>query len=185
MRQGIRMLAALGATAASLFLTAQPASANSFGPGYADNKDHSFFYDDDLSSAQRSGMDWARTKSLAGPTDMTTKVDRTYNNKVDVWAYATWNPTGDQKNAYAWTTCIKRVRSGSEVCDQHTIVFNNRQPHSNLKSLSCHEIGHSVGLGHNSGKNSSYSSANRSCLRGNPDHTYYSTHDKNHINGHY
>ncbi|MEN8651237.1 hypothetical protein ABCR94_11475 [Streptomyces sp. 21So2-11] len=164
-----------------LVATAQPASANSFGPGYADNKAHSFFYDDDLSSAQRAGMGWARTKSLA-PTDMTTSVNSAYNKQVDVWGYATWRPTGDQRSWYAWTTCIKQAGS---KCDQHTIVFNHKLPHSNYKSLSCHEIGHSVGLGHHSGKNSSYSSATRSCLRGNPDHTYYSSHDKSHINGRY
>ncbi|WP_262387153.1 hypothetical protein [Streptomyces sp. TRM49041] len=185
MRHGIRVLAALGATAAALTLTAQPASANSFGPLFADNKAHSFFYDDDLSSKQRSGMDWARKKSLAGPTDMTTSVNRSYNKQVDVWSYATWNPTGDQKKWYAWTTCVKRVSGSSKKCDQFTIVFNNKVPHSNYKSLSCHEIGHSVGLGHASGKNSSYTSANRSCMRGNPDHNYYSKHDKKHINGRY
>ncbi|WP_344361154.1 hypothetical protein [Streptomyces gobitricini] len=182
MRRSTRVLAALGAAVGSLILVTQPASANSFGPTFADNKAHSFFFDDDLSKKQRSGMDWARKNSLA-PTDMTTSVNRTYNKQVDVWTYATWNPTGDQKNWYAWTTCVKRA-SGSK-CDQFTIVFNHKVPHSNYKSLSCHEIGHSVGLGHASGKNSSYSSANRSCMRGNPDHNYYAKHDKNHINGRY
>ncbi|WP_241518712.1 hypothetical protein [Streptomyces sp. CB03238] len=184
MRRSTRVLAALGAAVGSLILVTQPASANSFGPTFADNKAHSFFFDDDLSSGQRNGMDWARKNSLA-PTDMTTSLDSRYNNQVDVWAYATWNPTGDQKNWYAWTTCVKKVSGSSSKCDQFTIVFNHKIPHSNYKSLSCHEIGHSVGLGHASGKNSSYSSANRSCMRGNPDHNYYANHDKNHINGRY
>ncbi|MCH0540079.1 hypothetical protein I3F58_10970 [Streptomyces sp. MUM 203J] len=166
-------------------MTAQPASANSFGPTYADNKAHSFFYDDDLSKAQRSGMDWARRNSLGAKTDMTTSVNKKYNRQVDVWVYATWRPTGDQKHWYAWTTCVKRVSGSSSKCDQHTIVINHKLPHSNYKSLSCHEIGHSVGLGHSKGKNSSYKSADRSCMRGNPDHNYYARHDKKHINGRY
>ncbi|MDW8807474.1 hypothetical protein P1P68_22465 [Streptomyces scabiei] len=184
MRFSLRFLAVPATAIGILLATVQSAQANSFGPLYADNSGHSFFYDDDLSSGQRSGMGWARTNSL-GPTDMTTSVNSGYNSQVDVWAYSTWNPTGDQVDWYAWTTCIKKVSGSSSKCDQFTIVFNNREPHSNYKSLSCHEIGHSVGLGHHSGKNSSFASGNRSCLRGSPDHTAYSSHDKSHINGRY
>lgn len=182
MKRSIRVFGLFVAAMGMLFTMGQPASANSFGPTYADNSAHSFFYDDDLSAGQRSGMDWARVYSL-DPTDMSTNVDGSYNNQVDVWAYATWNPSGDQTSWYAWTTCIRSAGSGK--CDQHTIIFNHRLPHSNYYSLSCHEIGHSVGLGHESGSNSSYGSNDRSCMRGNPDHNYYAAHDKNHINGRY
>ena len=176
-----RTFAVLISALVLLVATPLTAAANSFSP-HADNKAHSFFFDDDLSAAQKSGVDWARKNSLA-PTDMTTSVNTTYNTKVDVWVYSTWNPPADLRNAYAWASCIKRVNAAK--CDQHELVINNKLPHSNYKSLGCHEIGHTVGLGHASGKNSSYSTPNRSCMRGNPDHNYYSTHDKNHINGAY
>ena len=55
--------------------------------------------------------------------------------------------------------------------------------------LACHEIGHTVGLldGEASvyGPNSVSTFANRSCMRSSPNHDYYSTHNKGHINGKY
>lgn len=120
----------MSATCQSVLRTWLTASANSFSP-HADNSAHSFFFDDDLSAAQKSGIDWARKNSLS-PTDMTTSVNASYNNKVDVWVYSTWNPPADLRNAYAWAKCIKRVNASK--CDQHELVVNNRVPHSNYKS---------------------------------------------------
>ncbi|EWS92440.1 hypothetical protein SSIG_02952 [Streptomyces filamentosus NRRL 11379] len=184
MNRFVRAFAIFAAALGISLTTVQPASANSFGPVFADNGAHSFFLDDDLSSGQKAGMNWARSSSL-NPTDMTTSLNKTYNKQVDVWAYGTWKPTGDQTRWYAWAKCVKMVSGSKTKCDQYTIVFNHKLPHSNYKALACHETGHTVGLGHESGKNSSFTSAARSCLRASPDHNYYSNHDKSHINGRY
>lgn len=158
--------------------------ANYFGSPYADGKAHDFFYDDDLTSREKSGMENARRYAL-DPTNMTTSVRTTYTTSVDVWAYNTWSPVGQQTGWYAWASCVRYVSGSSTKCNQFTITFNERLPHSNYAALACHEIGHTVGLtdgqpGANDGPVDT-----RSCMKGPPDFTAYSNHDRTHINARY
>jgi len=157
--------------------------ANSFGPVFADNASQTFFYDDDLGSTRTSAMEYARINALDAPTVMTTSRKTSYTALVDVWSYGEWTPSGDERSWYAWTQCV-RLLSISQ-CEQHVIVFNMVLPHSDYKSLACHEIGHFVGLGHASGLNSDETVSEKSCMRGRPDHRDYAVHDHKHLTSRY
>lgn len=115
---------------------------------------------------------------------MTTTKAAQYSSSTDV-AVMMAAGTGQQQNWYAWTTCV----TGGSNCDQFTVTFSSINPHSDYWSVGCHELGHTIGLRDGQaatyGTNSSTPTAQRSCMRTNPDHRYYSTHDKGHVNGRY
>jgi hypothetical protein len=184
----IKTVAALVALMAVLALANAP-SANAgeppWGPVYADNSAHSYFYDDDLTTREHNGMEYARKTSLDAATQMSTSVNSSYNVQVDVWVYNTYHPSGDQVHWYAWTTCNRMVSGSSTKCDQHTVIFNEKLPHPDYWALACHEQGHTIGFGEGTGQNSNYSSSGRSCMRGDPDVHQYSATDKSKINAHY
>lgn len=162
------------------------AKADYFGKWYADSSYHDFWYSyTNLGSARYNGIRNARLYSLEN-TDMRTAQKSQYSTTVDV-AVIMKTPNPDQRGWYAWTYCPRKV--SSTRCGQHIIAFSTTVSHSNYWSLACHEIGHTVGLkdGQAStyGHNSSSTSPNRSCMRSRPDWTYYSNHDKGHINAKY
>ncbi|MFT3970537.1 MAG: hypothetical protein QM695_09710 [Micropruina sp.] len=67
----IRVLICVIAVLSLSIVTGSAARANSFGPVFADNGSHTFFYDDDIGSTRRSAMENARINALDGPTVMT------------------------------------------------------------------------------------------------------------------
>jgi hypothetical protein len=170
-----------------LLLTTQlwPALANDFGPPngqFANDRFHKVYLDTNLTSVQRSRTDWARIYALDAPTDLQTSLAPSATSFPDVWARSTSSPPVDHRNDYAWTSCSARR---GDICDINVLTYNNLQSPPDAWALACHELAHTVGLGHWTGVNSSYSDADKSCLRSGPDWSYLSTHDKNHINGHY
>ncbi len=166
---------------------APAASANPFGPTYADNNYHVYYISGGVRAAEKAGLRWAMANSLAGDTLFTSAETTNRDAQTDVWAYDSTIKTGELKNAWAYVFCRTMVGS-TDKCDQWAMVFNqNMALHPDYKAVGCHETGHTIGLGHYdpSQNNSSYGTANRSCLRTNPDHRYYSTADKQHLNGRY
>jgi len=156
--------------------------ANDFNGPYADNSHHTYFLSAGLYASEKTGIRNAMIYSLGSDTDMTV-AEVAQGPKVDAWFFDAIKTTGDEANYYAWTVCLTPM-SGNK-CDHFAIAFNHVNPHSNYRSLACHEIGHSVGLGHAKGKNSTRPSNKRSCLRTDPDHVWFSDHDRSHINGRY
>lgn len=96
-----RVLIGVIAVLSLSIVTGSGAHANSFGPVFADNGSHTFFYDDDIGSTRRSAMESARINALDGPTVMTTSRKSTYTTLVDVWVYGEWSPSGDETGWYS------------------------------------------------------------------------------------
>lgn len=163
-------------------LVAAPANATYFGPYYADDANHDYYRSSSLSAVQESGIG-ATMAMLDNTTDMYDTEQSILWAGTDVNFYAVTDSTGEEAGWYAWTECTATV--SAEVCNSNDIVFNNHNPHSNYSSLACHEVGHSIGLQHQPGNNSAYTSTNRTCMRSNPDHTDYSVRDIAHINAQY
>ena len=159
-----------------------PANATYFGPYYADDANHDYYRSSSLSAVQESGIG-ATMAMLDNTTDMYDTEQSILWAGTDVNFYAVTDSTGEEAGWYAWTECTATV--SAEVCNSNDIVFNNHNPHSNYSSLACHEVGHSIGLQHQPGNNSAYTSTNRTCMRSNPDHTDYSVRDIAHINAQY
>lgn len=166
-------------------LFACPASAASVtdapfvGP-YPDNKEHTYFISSKLSTTQADAATWSMNY-LDTATDMydTKMTTKTSNTDVVFWAgtYA-----GDYAKTYAWKVCVALVSEKSDKCQQATVTINNYLPHSNYKSVLCHEVGHTLGFGHAGGANKDTTTANKTCLRDTPDVTKYATADISKIN---
>ena len=122
---------------------------------------------------------------LGSSTAMTTSRTTSLTSSTDVVVGAGYYNYGDYASWYAWTTCTKKVSNTS--CDRHDIIINTKNPHSNYRSVMCHEIGHSIGMGHAPAKNSYFTvaSGRRSCMRGSPDVVSYSAGDRYRINALY
>jgi hypothetical protein len=117
---------------------------------------------------------------------MSTSLMSGLSGGTDVWVGLVYQPPADVRNAYAWSECVIVNSSDSDICDLLKISYNNLVPHPDYYELACHEIGHTVGLGHHTATNASYSDPNKSCLRGPPPRWHWmSGHDVVHINGHY
>lgn len=155
-------------------LSCPPASANSYSnpPNW-----RSFGYYTNVPAAHMDGVRHAMSSALAG-TPYTPVKKASYSASVFLLIEATRHPSGEARRWYAWARCSV-VRNGR--CHRSSIGFNLLLPHPDYRALTCHELGHVLGLGHMSGNNAGASWANRSCMRSNPDHQYFSTHDKNHM----
>ncbi len=158
------------------------ARADYFSPYYADDANHDFYLSSSLSTTQKNAFRLAMSY-LDSETDMYDTEKTILWAGTDINAYAGTVSAGEQAGWYAWAVC--NTTASANVCDRWHVVFNNHLPHSNYTALSCHEIGHTIGLDHQPGKNSDYSTANRTCMRSNPDHIDYSVHDIGHINTKY
>lgn len=185
LKRRFRKIAAL-AGASCVFLTlsigANAANAAEWDSFKADDANHDFYLGSSLSTNQKNGITWAMA-NLDKQTDMYDTRTSTLWAGTDINAYAVNQSSGPNAGDYAWAFCNKNNSAGR--CDRAHIVFNNHNPHSNLQSLACHEIGHTIGAGHMTGSNSSYAAANRTCMRGNPDVTQYSTSLVSRINSTY
>lgn len=168
-----------------MILIITPVAQGSNFPGrYADNSNHTYYLSPVTNATEklhlRNAMNW-----LASNTDMTVKEESfsEYSSTTDIFMASQYRSDAPFSTYYAWVTCVKTL-SGNK-CDRWDLIINRKNPHANLRAVACHEIGHTVGLAHLSGSNSSYSLPNRSCMRSNPDHNYLSLHDIAHINGRY
>ncbi|MER5424772.1 matrixin family metalloprotease [Streptosporangium roseum] len=177
-----------------------PASANTFGWSYlhpsgcctqADNRNHYYNYSS-LTSYMKVAGNYAMIR-LDSQTDMATHYDSSPDSKTDVEMFdqyyddywgLDWNGSNTGKNIYAHAKCVRVISpgliNGWWKCDQYEIRFDLADmsgfSENERKHTACHEVGHSVGLGH--------SSESTSCLKpGRHTVRSYSSHDVAHING--
>jgi hypothetical protein len=158
-----------------LAVTLSSATAANFGgpigASYADNANHTFYYLTTVTSF-RNATEWGRINSL-NPTDMTSTVQTSSNPDTDVLVRAI-NQGVD--GPAASTGCITPGVGPGEICNQFRITWNAFYAARN--AVGCHEIGHSVALGH--------SGEAASCMRSPPPSTSnWTAHDKAHVNGRY
>lgn len=154
-----------------LFSTAAPASAGTFDFAKADDARHDFYISSTLSSSQASAVR-AAMANLDAQTDMydVEKSQLWAGTDIDARALSVYE--GPNTNFYAWVNCTTWNSAGR--CDRFKLTFNKRLPHSNLQSLACHEIGHTVGAGHVGSENRYFSYGYQSCMRSGPDIRHYS-----------
>ncbi|WP_326819317.1 hypothetical protein OHA77_19045 [Streptosporangium sp. NBC_01639] len=177
-----------------------PASANTFGWSYlhpsgccmqADNRDHYYNYSS-LTSYMKVAGNYAMIH-LDSQTDMATHYDSSSDVHTDVEMFdqyyddywgLDWNGSSTGKNVHAHAKCVRGISpgliNGWWKCDQYEIRFDLADmsgfSENERKHTACHEVGHSVGLGH--------SSESGSCLKsGRATVRSYSSHDVAHING--
>jgi len=172
-RRRVRALAALGA--AGVLLAPTAALANTFGPtgccAWADNSNHTYF-NNQLTLGNAAAMNYAMNTRLAS-TDMSVDEFQSWNNDTDVVAYDT------DYNEPWWGNyvCEVLVSGSSTKCNRATLRFDLTNGTATT-AVTCHEVGHSVGLGH--------STASGSCMREVFDTVNdYDSHDRSHINGYY
>lgn len=108
-------------------------------------------------------------------TDMTTDKFESWNLDTDVVA---WDDYYGATNWAGRWYCVSLVAGSTDKCNQGYVELNLSYGVQSSK-VTCHEVGHSVGLG--------LSTATSSCLynpaaSGSSD---YDTHDRSHINGRY
>lgn len=157
---------------------APPAGANGFGPPccyHADNANHTY-YNNQLTQGVADRMDYAMGTRLES-TDMTTDKFQSFNGDTDIVAYDTYYGTDASHQWWGLYTCEATVASDPTKCNQAYLRFNLSWG-TPTTAVTCHEVGHSVGLDH--------SSLSTSCMQpvaGTAND--FDTHDRSHINDRY
>lgn len=155
-------------------------------PNMADNATHSFYYDASLPTYMRDKMNEIRTESY-NPTDINTVTSTDPNSQTDVVVYqqnytnfcgVAWDGSGGSTTAL--TSCVSL--SGS-ACQKFEVRFDSSYTGgataAQRKFLTCHETGHTLGLGHRL--------PSSSCMIPFPlpPETSIDQHDRDAINAHY
>jgi hypothetical protein len=200
MKRLLVLVMVLLALAAQTFV--QPAAANwgsASGDWWADgcapdvnmtdNKDVYFYYDD-ITTDLRDAITWVRLNllnpsdlqsyyALDGLTEHTDVImrDAAYTTVCEEFLPGPWTTSGID-NVMGTTGCRALV-SGSQRCDQHivrisTLTLDN--PYFTTvafdRNITCHEVGHAIGLGHR---------PEDACMGARSAFTSYSGHDLNHF----
>jgi len=155
-------------------------------PNMADNATHSFYYDASLPTYMRDKMNEIRTESY-NPTDINTVTSTDPNSETDVIAYqqnytnfcgVTWHGSGG--STVGLTNCVSL--SGS-ACQKFEVRFDSSYTGGGTagqrKNLTCHETGHTLGLGHRLPSSSCMIAITSST------ETSIDQHDRDAINAHY
>lgn len=152
---------------------------------WADDSYENYWLDASLTSSMKTGMSNALISSLDPKTDIRVANEGRYNTSVDLWAVGTTSPPLNLSTSWAWTNCIKWV--STYVCDQKKVTYNKNMTHPDYWAVGCHELGHAIGFAHAepNDDNITYPTAERTCLRGNPDVRNYSIDNISKINAYY
>ena len=143
----------------------------------ADNKDHSFFYEN-LTEPVDAAQTYTRTK-VYDPTVIATRRSSRLTDTTDVvvgdrdyddYCGYPWHPSG----VVGLTTC--NSLNAADECEKHSIRYDisyfDSASTSDRRGAACHETGHSLGLTHRGG----------GCMSGvGPVPTTLSSHDETHL----
>jgi predicted Zn-dependent protease len=181
-----KVVALLIIAAGVLIATSMSVTANPFGPTqgccrYADSSTHTWL---DAAGSGNAAAAWESYFEAAmdydlSPTDMT-ESEVTYHNIGTNYVDVEWYTASLAPPAIGVAQCVLAVASDPTRCEHWHVRFN--YPTSSTSTgrhhTACHEIGHTVGLDHET------SSANSSsCMYGNTSSVTFSSHDTTtHIN---
>lgn len=181
-----RVAVGIIATLALPLAAASPALASNFGKYYADNSDH-YYARVSLTANGVTAANWGITE-LDLSTDIDTYNDGTCKSGTDICFYdANYETTPWVKSVAWWQNHSGLAHCNRAVglfglgnrCDRWYVLFNTADMSgfdtSLLRSLGCHEVGHTVGLKHTGDTDSCMQTPLTSTTR-------LSQHDRNHIN---
>jgi len=154
-----------------------------------DNNPHTFYYGTSNQTVQNYS-EWARIYQVE-PTSVNTTLQNYVDSLTDVVVYSQyyttfcgqtwWNPaTGS--GTLGLTVCVSLSGDGSGRCDKHEVRYNqywtDQAGDTGLRSLTCHETGHTMGLTHPVNEDGD------SCMvYGQTSAIGYTEHDVAHLNG--
>jgi len=170
--------------ASSVWLRPSYAGDMTFPGPYANGTSHTYYIAAGIPTAQVTAFK-AAMNYLASATDMTTGTAAA--GISDIYFQAGIYSNAPYNSWYAWTSCSTFKSGSTTICNNWVVTRNNKLAHSNEQAVDCHEIGHTLGFNHAppGDANKNYTTANRTCMRGDPDVTKYATADISKINARY